>query len=343
MRTCDLQGPAVAGGVLSPWAYRTSNSYTVMLAGGRVILRGASVNELSATVTGGPLNGPHPGPAGAGGAVGGRRQLIHPRGPAGLDARQLSSHSCGVLGGIDDRDGHLSCGRRCSAAKTSSGYVGLPEGRAELSIPTVPLVGRCGELPLTATRQRAREVVVQHLHHLAFHAQPDGVAVGVARHRAHASGRHGEADLVRVTEELVVDEGVGQGIQHRVVGRAQARSPTRPVPAETTRRTRTGCPCPSGTGIRFTYSSHASNLNCTRFDSRRTLSSRARRTGRTAPWPGRSPGWGSRRSARRGSRCGRPTSCSSAPVQSWREPKANGSGSLTFSRPSNVLNCRFSM
>jgi hypothetical protein len=46
MRTCDLQKLAVAGGDLSPWAYRTSNSYAVMLAGGRVMLRGISVNEL---------------------------------------------------------------------------------------------------------------------------------------------------------------------------------------------------------------------------------------------------------------------------------------------------------
>jgi len=71
MRTCDLQEPAVAGGDLSPWAYRTSNSYTVMLVGGRVMLRGICVNELSATVAGGPPNGPHPGPEGTGGAVAG--------------------------------------------------------------------------------------------------------------------------------------------------------------------------------------------------------------------------------------------------------------------------------
>ena len=34
---------------------------------------------------------------------------------------------------------------------------------------------------------------------------------------------------------------------------------------------------------------------------------------------------------------------SSAPVQSWLEPKANGSGSLTASRPAKVPSCRFSM
>ena len=34
---------------------------------------------------------------------------------------------------------------------------------------------------------------------------------------------------------------------------------------------------------------------------------------------------------------------SSAPVQSWLEPKANGSGSLTVSRPGKVPSCRFSM
>ena len=34
---------------------------------------------------------------------------------------------------------------------------------------------------------------------------------------------------------------------------------------------------------------------------------------------------------------------SSAPVQSWVEPNANGSGSLTVSRSANVPSCRFSM
>ena len=119
METCDLREPASFGGDLSPCVYRTSNSYTVRLAGGRVIRRGASGSVLAAIVAGGPLNA-LPGPAGAGAAPGGAVTWKTRRGPAGLTPRRLSSHSWGVSVGLTTEIAILLRSAR-SAAKTSSG------------------------------------------------------------------------------------------------------------------------------------------------------------------------------------------------------------------------------
>src|ERR1017187_685345 len=127
----------------------TSNSYTLMLAGGRVMLRGACSKVVSVIVAGGPDTNP---PARAGIGVDPDGKVIRHTFavPATWIPARFKSQSCAVsVGLITETSSFLWSA--LMAAKMSSGYVGLPDGRAPLSTATVPLTSCCGELPLTST------------------------------------------------------------------------------------------------------------------------------------------------------------------------------------------------
>src|SRR5512139_2861145 len=108
-----------------------------MLVGGSLTRPGACDSVLSDTFTGGPPNRPV---AGAGGGPPGAVSCDTFAGPVACSPARFSTHSCAVSVGLTT-EMESDFRSALSAANTSSGYVGLPDGRAELSIPTVPLAG----------------------------------------------------------------------------------------------------------------------------------------------------------------------------------------------------------
>ncbi len=70
--------------------------------------------------------------------------------PAACTPLSFRSQSCAVSVGLITEIAIVFLSA-LTAANTSGGYVGLPEGVADVSIPATPLIGFCGEFPFTAT------------------------------------------------------------------------------------------------------------------------------------------------------------------------------------------------